>query len=126
MIFLHITSLFLLLFCFGCHHETSVQSIKATESAATQKRIVVGMTEPAVAHLLGMPNLATKDARGKNAWVYERYASEVAFSPLEGGSWLINAYFGNNSNTPQKVLTVVIKFGPDNTVDDVTYHSNQF
>lgn len=94
-----------------------------------QKRIEVGMAQAEVAEALGMPNIATRDSRGKESWIYDKMASEVNFSHESGGVWLILAGAGKNSSTvrsSQRTLTVVIKFSDSGKVDDVTYHSTQF
>jgi hypothetical protein len=129
MTFLQISCCLFLLFCTGCHPQTKAVSRDTKLLNATQKTVVAGMTQPVVAKLLGMPNIATRDARGKQAWIYERFASEVSFSDRDGGSWLISTRFTNSetgARETQKTLTVVVKFGDDDTVDDVTYHSTQF
>jgi hypothetical protein len=71
----------------------------------------------------------TKDATGKEAWIYDKAAREVTYSHDQGGIWLILAGYGKEagaSRSSQRTLTVVIKFDDKGQVDDVTYHSSQF
>lgn len=114
----------------GCHHQEPKQEKPEQLTLGTvQKRIEVGMSQADVAEALGMPNIVTKDSRGKEAWIYDKMASEVSYSRDSGGMWLILGAFSKDSGaalTSQKTLTVVIKFSDANTVDDVTYHSTQF
>lgn len=114
----------------GCHHQEQPQEKPEQLTLGTvQKRIEVGMSQASVAEALGMPNIVTKDSRGKEAWIYDKMASEVSYSRESGGVWLILGGFSKNSGaarTSQKTLTVVIKFSDDKAVDDVTYHSTQF
>lgn len=93
-----------------------------------QKRISVGMSEADVAQALGSPNIVTKDARGREAWIYDKAAKEISYSQDKGGVWLILGGYSKEAGAAkmsQKTLTVVIKF-QDGAVADVTYHSSQF
>ena len=115
----------------SCQHQTAAPQEKGEEFTlgVVQQRIQVGMSQPDVAQALGMPNIVTKDAHGKEAWIYDRMASEVSYSHESGGVWLIIAGFGKQTGaakTSQRTLTVVIKFNDSGLVQDVTYHSSQF
>ena len=94
-----------------------------------QKRIQVGMTQAEVATALGSPNIVTKDASGKEAWIYDKAAREVTYSNDNGSVWLIIGGYSKEagaSRSSQKTLTVVIKFDDKNLVEGVSYHSSQF
>jgi outer membrane protein assembly factor BamE (lipoprotein component of BamABCDE complex) len=94
-----------------------------------QKRIQVGMSQAEVAQTLGSPNIVTKDAKGKEAWVYDKAAREVTYSSDNGSVWLIIGGYSKEagaSRSSQKTLTVVIKFDDKNLVEGVSYHSSQF
>ena len=94
-----------------------------------QKKISAGMSQAEVAQALGSPNIVTKDAQGKEAWVYDRAAREVSYSRDQGGVWFIIGGYSAEAGaarSSQKTLTVVIKFNKDSVVDDVTYHSTKF
>ena len=94
-----------------------------------QKRIQVGMSQAEVAQSLGSPNIVTKDAKGKEAWVYDKAAREVTHSSDQGSVWFIIGGYSKEagaSRSSQKTLTVVIKFDDKNLVEGVSYHSSQF
>ncbi len=94
-----------------------------------QRKIEKGMSQAEVASSLGSPNIVTKDANGKEAWVYDKVAREVSYSHDQGGVWLILGAYSKEagaSRTSQRTLTVVIKFDDKGHVDDVTYHASQF
>lgn len=94
-----------------------------------QRKIQVGMSQADVASSLGSPNIMTRDANGKVAWVYDKVAREVTYSHDQGGVWLILGGYSKEagaSRTSQRTLTVVIKFDAKDMVEDVTYHSSQF
>ncbi len=94
-----------------------------------QRKISKGMSQADVASSLGSPNIVTKDASGKEAWVYDKVAREVTYSHDQGGVWLILGAYSKEagaSRTGQRTLTVVIKYDPSGHVDDVTYHASQF
>lgn len=115
----------------GCQHQMQQEAPKPEQLTlgTVQKRIQVGMAQAEVAEALGMPNIVTRDSRGKEAWVYDKMATEVSYSHEQGGVWLILGGFGSDSGasrSSQRTLTVVIKFSDAGKVDDVTYHSTQF
>lgn len=94
-----------------------------------QKEIHAGMTQDAVAAALGAPNIVTRDANGRDTWIYDKVASEASYSQssqygtvllLGGGSAA-----GATAST-QRTLTVIIKFTPASTVDTFTYHASKF
>lgn len=94
-----------------------------------QKRINAGMSQSEVAEALGSPNIVTKDAHGKEAWIYDKAAREVSYSRDQGGVWFIIGGYGKEagaSRASQKTLTIVIKFSGEGRVEDVTYHSTKF
>ncbi len=120
----------------GCQSAAS-HSRDVSEQAAdekftlgnVQRKIQKGMSQADVAGSLGSPNIVTKDASGKEAWVYDKVAREVSYSRDQGGVWLILGAYSKEAGatrTSQRTLTVVIKFDDKGAVDDVTYHSSQF
>ena len=95
---------------------------------AVQKNIFPGMSQGDVACALGSPNIVTKDKEGKETWIYDKIATEVRKS---GTSGLIlfcqtGADYVGRAQVSQKTLTVIIKFGPDSSVESVSYHSSKF
>lgn len=102
--------------------------IQSLQLGSVQKNICEGMAQSDVACALGSPNIVTKDKEGKEAWIYDKIATEVRKS---GSSGLIlfcqtGADYVSRANVSQKTLTVIIKFGPDNCVENVSYHSSKF
>lgn len=120
------------LFSTGC--ATSKKAAPESESSqmtlgVVQKRIQIGMSQPDVAQVLGMPNIVTKDARGKETWIYDKIATEIYKVRDQSGVWVLFAGVSKtseSSKTSQKTLTVVIKFNDAGAIDDVTYHATQF
>lgn len=135
----------------GCmtaaEHQQSLGSTKDREMTVgiVQKEIRVGMSQADVATALGSPNIVSKDSEGKEAWIYDKIATEASYSRSSGGvgglvgaggvagSTLILGGVGGSvsreagaSSTTQKTLTVVIKFDKTNMVESFTYHSSKF
>lgn len=94
-----------------------------------QREIRRGMSGAEVAQALGSPNIVTKDADGRETWVYDRIATEVTYSDSQSALFLILAGTSNQSGAmlrTQKTLTVVIKFDDKGRVDSFTYHASKF
>ncbi|MFA5063302.1 MAG: hypothetical protein WC578_04470 [Candidatus Omnitrophota bacterium] len=131
-----IYSLFLcFLFLSGCStagsHLKSVQSDAGDKVTVgkVQREIRVGMSSAKVIEVLGSPNVVSTDENRLEVWVYDKIATDVAYSSNEGGVWLIIAGIGGNSgaaSTSQRTLTIVIKFDADKKVRDFAYHSSSF
>lgn len=131
-----------MLFCFviglatGCQsahqHSQAISNEPPAEQFTlgnVQRKISKGMSQADVAAALGSPNIVTKDAHGKEAWVYDKVAREVSYSHDQGGVWLILGAYNKEagaSRSSQRTLTVVIKFDDKGQVGNVTYHSSQF
>jgi outer membrane protein assembly factor BamE (lipoprotein component of BamABCDE complex) len=94
-----------------------------------QKEIRAGLTQDQVIAALGSPNLVTRDAQGRETWVYDKVASEAAYSSSGAyGTVLLagaSSAAGASSRT-ERSLTVTIKFGADQRVDTFSYHSSRF
>lgn len=94
-----------------------------------QKEIRAGMSQDQVALALGSPNIVTRDAAGAETWIYDKVASEASYSTSSAyGTILVlggSSASGASANT-QRTLTVVIKFGADQTVDTFSYHASKF
>lgn len=77
---------------------------------------------------LGSPNIVTKDADGRETWVWDKIATEATRSESSSGVFLILGVVSNResaSSVTQRTLTVVIKFKND-VVDDFSYHASKF
>jgi len=134
----------------GCmtaaEHATELPS--ASEQRMTlgvvQKEIRKGMSRGDVAAALGAPNIVSQDADGRETWIYDKIATEVAYSqssvsgsigglligvgPGVGGGALGGVGGSESSGAAeqtQRTLTVVIKFRRG-VVDDLSYHSSSF
>src|SRR5262245_23290631 len=61
-----------------------------------QKEIRVGMSGAEVAAALGSPNIITTDEERREVWIYDRIATESAYSDGRGG--LLGLIFGTSGN----------------------------
>jgi hypothetical protein len=106
-----------------------------------QKELKQGLSQADVAERLGSPNLVTRDAEGREAWVYDRVSSEIEASSGNvgiagagsgvGGTFagLIGISAGKRSErarSSQKTLTVVVRFSAAGAVESFTWHSSRF
>jgi hypothetical protein len=101
----------------------------------------VGLSQADVAERLGSPNILAREADGREAWVYDRVASEVEVSSSGvslGGvgsgatgsvAGLVGVRAGKSRQklqTAQRTLTVVIRFSASGTVESFTWHGSRF
>jgi outer membrane protein assembly factor BamE (lipoprotein component of BamABCDE complex) len=105
--------------------------------ANVQSEIRRGMAGGEVIDALGSPNILTTDENGWEVWVYDRIATDVAYS-RSSGSIIGLVVFGSGgglgggsaeggaSSTSQRTLTVVVKFDAVKQVRDFAYHSSRF
>ncbi len=132
----------------GCQtagqHMADVQSGMTGQNLTVgkvQREIRVGMTSAEVAETLGSPNIVTTDEQRREVWIYDKIATDRAYSSSSGG---VSALFlgagggvgglgaggassrAGASSTSQRTLTVIIKFGGDNRVRDFAYHQSKF
>jgi outer membrane protein assembly factor BamE (lipoprotein component of BamABCDE complex) len=106
-----------------------------------QKEIRVGMTNADVIQVLGSPNIVTTDDERREVWVYDKIATERAYSSSQGGVGVLVLGFGGSaaaaglgsanaaagaSSTSQRTLTVIIKYDKANRVRDFAYHTTRF
>jgi hypothetical protein len=106
-----------------------------------QKELRPGLSQADVAERLGSPNILTRDADGREAWVYDKVSSEVEASSggvgLGGlGSGVGSTLWGllgigagkrsEKTKSSQKTLTVVIRFSAAGTVESFTWHDSRF
>jgi len=110
-----------------------------------QRQIKVGMSSADVAGVLGSPNIVTTDDQRREQWVYDRVATETAYSTSSGGvSALIlgggavgagilggaggtgyDSSAGAVSST-QRTITIIVKFDKASRVRDFAYHTSSF
>lgn len=131
----------------GCQtaaqHRANVQddSTDRMTVGKVQKEIRVGMSGADVVQTLGSPNIVSTDEERREVWIYDKIATDQAYSSSSGG---VNALFlgfgggiaggggvgGNSSagasSTSQRTLTVIIKFDKESKVRDFAYHTSRF
>jgi outer membrane protein assembly factor BamE (lipoprotein component of BamABCDE complex) len=106
-----------------------------------QKEIRVGMSGAEVAAVLGSPNIVSTDEERREVWIYDKIATDSAYSTssggiasliLGGGGSVAGAAVGSANqsagaaSTSQRTLTVIIKFDDDKKVRDFAYHTSRF
>jgi outer membrane protein assembly factor BamE (lipoprotein component of BamABCDE complex) len=106
-----------------------------------QKEIRVGMSGAEVAAVLGSPNIVSTDEERREVWIYDKIATDAAYSSssggiaslILGGSGSVAGGVTGNANqsagassTSQRTLTVIIKFDNDKKVRDFAYHTSRF
>jgi outer membrane protein assembly factor BamE (lipoprotein component of BamABCDE complex) len=106
-----------------------------------QREIRVGMSGAEVAGVLGSPNIVSTDEERREVWIYDKIATDSAYSSSTGGiASLILAGSGSvaggasgsvnqsagAASTSQRTLTVIIKFDDDKKVRDFAYHTSRF
>lgn len=137
----------------GCQsaadHAADVRKAQAAGDRLTvgtvQREIRVGMSGADVVGVLGAPNMVTTDEKRRETWVYDRIATETAYSGSSGG---VNALFlggglvgaallggaggagvqgsAGASSTSQRTLTIIIKYDEAGLVRDFAYRSSSF
>jgi outer membrane protein assembly factor BamE (lipoprotein component of BamABCDE complex) len=110
-----------------------------------QREIKVGMTTADVVQILGSPNMVTTDEQRRETWVYDKVATETAYSTSSGGvstlvlgggligSGLVGGLGGAGgsrsagaTSTTQRTLTIIIKYDEQSRVRDFSYRSSSF
>jgi outer membrane protein assembly factor BamE (lipoprotein component of BamABCDE complex) len=106
-----------------------------------QAEIKTGMSGAEVVAILGSPNIVTTDEERREAWVYDKFATESAYSTSSGGVSILvlgligDALAGGNPSSrnttgatskTQRTLTIIIKFDKSKKVRDFAYHSSSF
>jgi len=94
-----------------------------------KREIRKGMQMADVAAALGSPNITQRDENGKEAWIYDKIATEVSYSQSQTSIFLILVNTANQSgaaSSTQKTLTVVIKFDENDRVESYSYHTSKF
>jgi len=140
-------ALLTVLFLFGCQtaaqHKASVQDDSADRMTVgkVQKEIRVGMSGADVAQALGSPNIVSTDEERREVWIYDKIATDRAYSSSSGGVSALILGFGGDvaggvggggsssagaSSTSQRTLTVIIKFDKEGKVRDFAYHTSSF
>ncbi|MDR1168233.1 MAG: hypothetical protein LBK53_05000 [Heliobacteriaceae bacterium] len=112
-----------------CKNVNPDNSVKEMTLGVVQREIKTGISMDEVVIALGSPNIVTKDAEGKDTWVYDKVSRVTSYSGSGAGATIILAGYNKNKEnyeTAQKTLTVVIKFDKNNKVESLTYHMSKF
>jgi hypothetical protein len=106
-----------------------------------QKGLKAGLSQTDVVERLGSPNIVTRDGAGREAWVYDKVATETVSSGrhigIGGGGLATGAStlgilglsggaHSEKTKASQKTITVVIRFAADGTVESFTFHQSRF
>lgn len=132
----------------GCQmasqHMADVQAGMTGENLSVgkvQREISVGMSSAQVVEVLGAPNIVTTDEQRREVWVYDKIATDRAYSASSGG--IATLFLGAGSgfgglggggfsgssgaaSTSQRTLTIIIKFDNAGRVRDFAYHQSKF
>jgi outer membrane protein assembly factor BamE (lipoprotein component of BamABCDE complex) len=131
----------------GCmtaaQHRSDVQD-NATDRVTVgkvQREIRVGMSSADVIQILGSPNIVSTDDQRRENWVYDKIATDTAYSSSSGGVNALVLGFGGStlgglgagggrstgaSSVSQRTLTIIIKFDNKSMVRDFAYHTSRF
>lgn len=132
----------------GCQsarqHLDDVQNDTSTQTLTVgkvQREIKVGMTNADVAQILGSPNIVSTDEQRQEVWIYDKIATDRAYSSssggvaalILGGGGGVGALGGASGSSSagavsqsQRTLTVIIKFDRTGRVRDFAYHQSKF
>ena len=132
----------------GGRHSSQLHSERERRMTVgiVQREIREGMSQADVAAALGSPNIVTKDGDGREAWIYDKIATEASFSTDVGGVaggigaggapgaralvlGGVGAQYDKSAGaaaTTQRTLTVIIKFSEVGLVESFTYHASRF
>ena len=110
-----------------------------------QREIRVGMSSAQVVEVLGSPNMVTTDEKRREVWVYDKIATDHAYSTSSGGisALILGGVAGGTgvagggigsgfsqssgaSSTSQRTLTIIIKFDEKNKIRDFAYRQSSF
>ena len=114
--------------CNNGSHSSIDESTKFTLGKA-QREVHKGMAQADVATSLGSPNIVTRDAEGKETWVYDKIAKQIDQSRSDAGVWFLLGAASRESVqsvSSERSLTVLVKFDDDQRVDTLSYHSSSF
>jgi outer membrane protein assembly factor BamE (lipoprotein component of BamABCDE complex) len=106
-----------------------------------QKEIHVGMSGGEVAAVLGSPNIVSTDEQRREVWIYDKVATDYAYSSSSGGLSALILGWGSQvagaaapgysassgaASTTQRTLTIIVKFDKEGKVRDFAYHTSKF
>jgi outer membrane protein assembly factor BamE (lipoprotein component of BamABCDE complex) len=125
--------------------EDREKAATGTSSAFTlglvQKELRTGLSQAEVVERLGSPNILTRDAGGREAWVYDRVSSDVELSGTSLGLGGLGSAAGSSvagllgltagrrserARSSQRTLTVVVRFSAEGAVESFSWHHSRF
>jgi hypothetical protein len=110
------------------------QPVTTRNSELTQGNVQMNLrvgetTKVDVLENFGAPNVTTRDGTGREVWSYQRQA-QVSQSSNQSGYWtiLLGGQSSDSSGfeTTSRMMTLIIKFGPDDVVADFSSRSSNF
>lgn len=125
----------------GERAKTAVDGAREFTLGVAQKELRQGMSQADVAERLGSPNIVTRDAGGREAWVYDKVSSEVEASTSgiglgglgSGAGGHVGGVLGISAGkrservrSSQRTLTVVVRFSAAGAVETFSWHSSRF
>jgi hypothetical protein len=108
---------------------------------AVQRELRPGLSQAEVAERLGAPNILTRDADGREAWVYDKVSTETEASSGSVGAGGLGSGVGGTfwgllgvgagkrterARSSQRTLTVVVRFSTAGTVESFRWHHSRF
>ncbi|HVO09217.1 MAG TPA: hypothetical protein VMX54_00575 [Vicinamibacteria bacterium] len=106
-----------------------------------QRELQAGLSQAEVVERLGSPNLLTRDAHGREAWVYDKVASEFESSGRHlgvagmgtGAGASVGGILGvaaerhsEKARVTQRTLTVVVRFNEAGLVEKFSWRDSRF
>ena len=125
----------------GEREKARAEGVRAFTLGLVQMGLRVGQSQADVAEQLGSPNIVTRDARGREAWVYDKVSTEVDASSGSvglgglgsGAGSTFGGFFGiavgkrsEKARSSQRTLTVVVRFSTSGAVESYTWHESRF
>lgn len=125
----------------GERGKTKAEASREFTLGVVQKALRPGLSQADVAERLGSPSILTREADGREAWVYDKVSSEVELSGASVGvgglgSGVGSTFWGllgvgagkrsEKATSSQTTLTVVIRFSAAGGVESFTWHVSRF
>jgi len=115
--------------CSASSHRADVQDDSADRITVgkVQREINVGMSTEQVIEILGSPNIVSTDDQRRESWVYDKVATDTAYSSSKSGiTSLILGQSSGAASRSQRTLTIIIKFDETHKVRDFSYRTSRF
>jgi len=128
-LFFLLSIIFVISGCTAAYHRSEVQdnSTDRVTVGTVQREVKVGMSSAEVIEVLGSPNVVSTDDQRREEWVYDKIATDTAYSSSKSG--ITSLFLGQNAGAAsqsQRTLTIIIKFDKNSKVRDFAYHTSRF